>query len=126
MLRLKESCCRASASVFSLQRVKSFPEAVKFFAAAGGYALDSQLRGQVNTAVGNFLKGSWIHDEFAGELREIPGAADLRYMRTGPDVISSSGTGLKYEITQLTPSLNAIYSHTRKYPVELLRYVTYR
>jgi hypothetical protein len=36
------------------------------------------------------------------------------------------GTEVSYEITQYTSSLNAIYSHTRKYPSELLRYVTYR
>jgi hypothetical protein len=49
-------------------------------------------------------------------------------MAVGPDVvrIGGSGAGLSYEITQLTPSLNAIYSHTRKYTGDLLRYVTYR
>ncbi|HVX91237.1 MAG TPA: LysM domain-containing protein, partial [Candidatus Paceibacterota bacterium] len=71
-------------------------------------------------------KGSYIHQEFGNIVDSIPGATGLQYMRVGPDVVNSSGTGLKYEITQLTPSLNAIYSHTKKYPGELLRYVTYR
>ena len=72
-------------------------------------------------------KGSYAHGGLRDELPFIRGAEDLTYRTTGPDLISSSGApGLKYEITQLTPSLNAIYSHTKKYPNELLRYVLYR
>lgn len=72
-------------------------------------------------------KGSYVHDEFGEALGSIPGGAAYRYSRVGPDVVSRiGGTELSYEITQYTSSLNAIYSHTRKYPSELLRYVTYR
>ncbi|QJW83461.1 hypothetical protein HK414_02705 [Ramlibacter terrae] len=72
-------------------------------------------------------KGSYVHSEFAEALPRIAGGSAYRYSTVGPDVVSRlGGTGLKYEITQLTPSLNAIYSHTRKYPDQLLRYVTYR
>jgi YD repeat-containing protein len=72
-------------------------------------------------------KGSYVHAALRDELPLIPGAEGLTYKSVGPDIISNSGgVGLKYEITQLTPSLNAIFSHTRKYPSELMRYVTYR
>jgi hypothetical protein len=72
-------------------------------------------------------KGSYVHAGLRDELPFIRGAEGLTYKTVGPDIVSSSGgMGLKYEITQLTPSLNAIYSHTKKYPSELLRYVTYR
>ena len=47
-------------------------------------------------------------------------------MNKGPDIVPSSGPGLKYEITQQTPSLNAIIEHSRRYPNDLLRYVTYK
>ncbi len=39
----------------------------------------------------------------------------------GPDLVPRSGVGLKYEITQQTPSLNAVIEHSRKYPNEWLR-----
>ena len=71
-------------------------------------------------------KGSYVHTGLRDELPLIQGAERLSYKTVGPDIVSTGGTGLKYEITQITPSLNAIYSHTRKYPNELLRYVTYR
>jgi hypothetical protein len=72
-------------------------------------------------------KGSYSHAGLRDELPLIRGAEGLTYKTVGPDIVSGSGgAGLKYEITQLTPSLNAIYSHTKKYPNELLRYVTYR
>jgi len=72
-------------------------------------------------------KGSYVHGTFGRTLADIDGGSAYRYSTVGPDVVSrTGGTGLKYEITQLTPSLNAIYSHTRKYSDELLRYVTYR
>ena len=56
----------------------------------------------------------------------IPGANGYKYMYKGPDIVPSNGLGLKYEITQQTPSLNAIIEHSRRYPNELLRYVTYK
>ncbi|MBL8517693.1 MAG: hypothetical protein JNM76_12085 [Betaproteobacteria bacterium] len=73
-------------------------------------------------------KGSYIHDQFDDALTKgmIPGGLGFKYNAVGPDVVSRTGLGLKYEITQLTPSLNAIFSHTKKYPNDLLRYVTYR
>jgi hypothetical protein len=72
-------------------------------------------------------KGSNVHTTFGRELQLMPGGSAYSYSGVGPDVVSRiGGTGLKYEITQLTPSLNAIYSHAKKYPDQLLRYVTYR
>jgi hypothetical protein len=73
-------------------------------------------------------KGSYVHGKFGDELALIDGGGAYSYKTVGPDVvqIGGNGNGLKYEITQLTPSLNAIYSHTSKYSNELLRYVTYR
>lgn len=73
-------------------------------------------------------KGSYVHDGFRQQLPLIDGGDAYSYKTVGPDVVQvgGSGNGLKYEITQITPSLNAIYSHTRKYSNELLRYVTYR
>ena len=64
----------------------------------------------------------------ADSLDSISGVAGFGYRTVGPDVVrlSEIGGGLSYEMSQITPSLNAIYSHTRKYPSELLRYVTYR
>jgi hypothetical protein len=73
-------------------------------------------------------KGSYVHNKFGDALELIDGGSAYSYKTVGPDVVrvGGAGTGLSYEITQLTPSLNAIYSHTRKYPSELLRFVTYR
>jgi hypothetical protein len=73
-------------------------------------------------------KGSYVHDQFGRQLDLIEGGGAYSYKTVGPDVVQvgGNGNGLKYEITQLTPSLNAIYSHTSKYSNELLRYVTYR
>lgn len=72
-------------------------------------------------------KGSYIHDVAGRELPFMKGAAGLEYKTVGPDIVPiGGGPGLRYEMTQLTPSLNAIFSHTKKYPDQLLRYVTYR
>ena len=64
----------------------------------------------------------------ADSLDSISGAAGFGYGTVSPDVVrlSEIGGGLSYEIMQLTPSLNAIYSYTRKYSDDLPRYVTYR
>jgi hypothetical protein len=56
----------------------------------------------------------------------IPGGENYLYRTVGPDLVPKNGVGLKYEITQQTPSLNAIIAHSRRYPSELLRYVTYK
>jgi hypothetical protein len=73
-------------------------------------------------------KGSYVDKEFGRELPYMAGGSDYAKMAVGPDVVRIGGTGngLKYEITQFTPSLNAIYSHTRKYSDDLLRYVLYK
>lgn len=73
-------------------------------------------------------KGSYTHEGFAGQLKDIPGGQAFEYRRSGPDVVSigGNGNGLRYEITQYTPSLNAIYSHSKKYTDDLLRYVLYK
>jgi hypothetical protein len=73
-------------------------------------------------------KGSYIHETFGDQLALMDGGAAYSYSRVGPDVVrlGDAGNGLRYEITQLTPSLNAIYSHTRKYSDDLLRYVLYK
>ena len=89
--------------------------------------LDATPDGWMKNRFLSAYKGSYVHAGLRDELPLIRGAEGLTYKTIGPDIISNSaGSGLKYEITQLTPSLNAIYSHTRKYPSELLRYVTYR
>jgi hypothetical protein len=89
--------------------------------------LDATPDGWMKDRFMSAYKGSWVHGQFDRALPDIPGGTAYRYSTVGPDVVSSvGGTGLKYEITQLTPSLNAIFSHTSKYPGELLRYVTYR
>ncbi len=64
----------------------------------------------------------------ADSLDSISGAAGFGYGTVGPDVVrlSEIGGGVSYEISQITPSLSAIYFHTRKYPDDLLRYVLYR
>jgi hypothetical protein len=73
-------------------------------------------------------RGTYVHEGVELRLRSglIPGGEGYQYMRVGPDLIPSSGMGLKYEITQQTSSLNAIIDHSRRYPHELLRYVTYK
>jgi hypothetical protein len=73
-------------------------------------------------------KGSYVHETFGDQLALMDGGGAYSYNRVGPDVVrlGGAGNGLKYEITQLTPSLNAIYSHTRKYSDDLLRYVLYK
>jgi hypothetical protein len=73
-------------------------------------------------------KGSYVHDQFARQLDLIEGGSAYSYKTVGPDVIpvGGNGSGLRYEITQFTPSLTAIYRHTRNYPDELLRYLIYR
>lgn len=73
-------------------------------------------------------RGIYVHEGVDLRLRSglIPGGEGYRYMRAGPDLVPKSGIGLKYEITQQTPSLNAIVEHSRRYPNELLRYVTYK
>jgi hypothetical protein len=73
-------------------------------------------------------RGSYIHERFAErlELGLIRGAEDYTYRRTGIDLVPKNGVGLKYEITQWTPSLNAISTHSRRYTSELFRFVTYR
>ncbi len=73
-------------------------------------------------------RGTYVHGGVELRLRSglIPCGEGYQYMRIGPDLIPSSGMGLKYEITQQTSSLNAIIEHSRRYPNELLRYVTYK
>jgi len=89
--------------------------------------LDATPDGWMKNRFLSAYKGSYVHAGLRDELPFIRGAEGLTYKTVGPDIVNSSGgMGLKYEITQLTPSLNAIYSHTKKYPSELLRYVTYR
>lgn len=89
--------------------------------------LDATPDGWMKNRFLSAYKGSYVHAGLRDELPFIRGAEGMTYKTVGPDIVSSSGgMGLKYEITQLTPSLNAIYSHTKKYPSELLRYVTYR
>jgi hypothetical protein len=89
--------------------------------------LDATPDGWMKDRFMSAYKGSYVHNTFGRELQLTPEGSMYRYSTVGPDVVSNiGGTGLKYEITQLTPSLNAIFSHTAKYPSELLRYVTYR
>jgi hypothetical protein len=73
-------------------------------------------------------RGTFVHEGVADALARgrIAGGDAFEYMRVGPDLVPRSGVGLKYEITQQTPSLNAIIEHSRRYPNELLRYVTYK
>jgi hypothetical protein len=90
--------------------------------------LDATPDGWLKDKFLSSYKGSSIHGRFSDELKYIDGSADYAYKTVGPDIvrIGGNGGGLKYEITQLTDSLNAVYSHAKKYPGELLRYVTYR
>jgi hypothetical protein len=73
-------------------------------------------------------RGSYVHNGVRQMLSDgmIPGGGSYLYKTVGPDLVPKSGVGLKYEITQQTPSLNAIITHSRRYPSELLRYVTYK
>ena len=72
-------------------------------------------------------RGTYVHDGVESLLdnKLIQGGDAFEYRRVGPDLVPKSGEGLKYEITQQTPSLNAIIQHSRRYPNDLLRYVTY-
>ena len=90
--------------------------------------LDATPDGWLKDKFLSAYKGSYVDKEFGRELPNISGGSNYAKMSVGPDLVrvSSSGAGLSYEITQITPSLNAIYSHARKYPTELLRYVTYK
>lgn len=66
-------------------------------------------------------------DVLPNGLAELPRLPDdAAPMHEGRTLSRVGGTGLKYEITQLTPSLNAIFSNTSRYPSQLLHYVTYR
>lgn len=104
-----------------------------------GYRFDRLPRAwqdRINAAPFPWLAGKWesaargtyVHERVRQMVEDslIPGAAGYKYMYKGPDIVPSSGPGLKYEITQQTPSLNAIVEHSRRYPNELLRYVTYK
>ena len=73
-------------------------------------------------------RGTFVHEGVRQLMEDglIQGAGGYKYMYKGPDIVPSSGPGLKYEITQQTPSLNAIIEHSRRYPNDLLRYVTYK
>jgi hypothetical protein len=90
--------------------------------------LDATSEGWLKNRFMSSYKGSYIDKQFGRELPDIAGGSEYTKMSVGPDVIrvGGGGAGLSYEITQLTPSLNAIYSHTLKYHNELLRYVTYK
>jgi 3',5'-cyclic AMP phosphodiesterase CpdA len=73
-------------------------------------------------------RGSFV-DKGVGlkmELGQIPGADLYQKMSIGPDLIPRSGTGLKMEITNYTPSLNAVVTHAWRYPTETMPYVLYR
>lgn len=58
--------------------------------------------------------------------RLIPGGALYQKMAVGPDLVPRSGVGLKMEITNYTPGLNAIVTHAWRYPNETMPYVLYR
>ncbi len=107
--------------------------------ARNGYSFDRLTpawQDRINAAPFPWLAGKWesaargtfVHERVANALRRgrITGGEAFEYMRVGPDLVPKSGIGLKYEITQQTPSLNAIVEHSRRYPNELLRYVTYK
>jgi hypothetical protein len=70
-------------------------------------------------------KGSYIHKE-VGKLVENSSEMALKSNTVGPDLTSTIGGKLAYEVTQFTPSMNAILTHARRYPDSLLRYVTYQ
>jgi hypothetical protein len=95
---------------------------------AQSFRLSATPRGWMRDRFLSSYKGSYVDKEFGRELPYISGSADFAKMSVGPDVVRIGGGagGLSYEITQYTPSLNAIYSHTRKYSDDLLRYVLYR
>lgn len=89
--------------------------------------LDATPDGWLKERFMSAYKGSYIHNVAGRELPFMEGAAGLEYKTVGPDFVPiGGGPGLRYEVTQLSPSLNAIFSHTKRYPDQLLRYVTYR
>ncbi|MBK6006911.1 LysM peptidoglycan-binding domain-containing protein [Ramlibacter ginsenosidimutans] len=72
--------------------------------------------------------GSYVDTGIGIRMQQglISGADDYLKMRVGPDLVPRAGEGLKMEITNYTPSLNAIATHAWRYPTETMRYILYR
>ena len=73
-------------------------------------------------------RGSFVDSGVRDMLKDrlIPGGELYQKMAVGPDLVPRSGVGLKMEITNYTPSLNAIVTHAWRYPNETMPYVLYR
>lgn len=73
-------------------------------------------------------RGSFVDSGVKNLMKNdlIPGGELYQKMSVGPDLVPRSGVGLKMEITNYTPSLNAIVTHAWRYPTETMPYVLYR
>ncbi|GAB2731374.1 hypothetical protein GCM10027195_44260 [Comamonas sediminis] len=73
-------------------------------------------------------RGSFVDAGIKDMLNKnlIPGGEIYHKMSVGPDLVPRNGVGLKMEITQYTPTLNAIVTHAWRYPNETMPYILYR
>ncbi|WP_369664445.1 hypothetical protein [Variovorax sp. V116] len=70
--------------------------------------------------------GTETHEGFARMLGKIPDGHLYEYKRVGPDLVPKNPLGLKMEITNYTPSLNAVAAHAQKYSAQTLRFILYK